>query len=471
MNFRGFKLLSAAFLVFAVLFALGWRTLSAQAADAPLHPTLTVIDVQKDGAADDNGGNDDNSNDDIKVYGVIDTMPSGGLTGSWVISGVTYLADAQTEFETEHGGFAPGICVEVEADTSAPTLATKIGTESSYKCNGSDDDDDGSPEYEGKFYGKIISLPAGPSFVGTWVVGSETVTVTTQTRLEQEDIAFAPGVVVEVEFREDNGQKIASSIESKFDDESGDDNGDDDGRHDGHDGQAFGPIVSLPAGMIGTWVIAGLDYSVTSSTVLDDEGTFAPGVNVKVEYFTTAAGERVATEIEITNDRGGVDDTNAFKFVGWVTAKPTAFIGVWTIGGQDFTATATTIFDDSTSLFTVSSYVEATYKLDGDQRILLKLEVEVPPGAGDDDSVGRVDDMGDDNPTAAAVGATANVWRIGGKNFIVTPATQIFDTASALTLGSTAVVNSYKDASGANVATRIQPVSLTYSIMLPVLIR
>ena len=119
----------------------------------------------------------------------------------------------------------------------------------------------------------------------------------------------------------------------------------------------------------------------------------------------------------------------------------------------------------------MSSYVEATYKLDGDQRILLKLEVEVPPGAGDDDSVGRVDDMGDDNPTAAAVGATANVWRIGGKNFIVTPATQIFDTASALTLGSTAVVNSYKDASGANVATRIQPVSLTYSIMLPVLIR
>jgi hypothetical protein len=475
MDIRRLRLLSGAFLIVTVLFALGWRTLSAQAAGLPPYAAQTAIDLQKDGLSDDSGGDDggdDGSDDEIKVYGVVASMPSSGLTGSWLISGATYLADDQTEFEMEHGGFAAGICVEVEADKSTPTVATKIGTESAYKCTGADDNDDGSPEFEGKFYGKIASLPAGPAFLGPWIVGSETVTVTAATRLEQEDASFAAGVVVEVEFREVNGQKIASSIESKFDGGSGDDDhGDDDGRHDGHDGQAYGPIVTLPSGMTGTWVIAGLSYSVTTSTNLDNEGTFAPGVNVKVEYYTTSAGERIATEIEITNNNGGVDDTNTFKFVGWVTAKPSAFVGVWTIGGQSFTAVATTRFEEEHSLLTVSSYVEATYKLEGDQRILVKLEAEVPPGAGDDDSIGAVENMGDDNPTAASADATANVWRIGGKDFIVIPSTQIVDATVALTLGSTALVNSYTNVNGANVATRIQPVSMDFRIMLPLLLR
>ena len=49
-----------------------------------------------------------------ELYGTIDGMPSGTLTGTWIIDGVSHIATDATEFEEEQGEFAVGVSVEFE---------------------------------------------------------------------------------------------------------------------------------------------------------------------------------------------------------------------------------------------------------------------------------------------------------------------------------------------------------------------
>ena len=67
-----------------------------------------------------------------KAYGLLTSFPT-NLTGSWVIGGVTYQADATTYFEQTHGNFANGVCIEVEYQTSN-NLALEIEVEDAYHC-------------------------------------------------------------------------------------------------------------------------------------------------------------------------------------------------------------------------------------------------------------------------------------------------------------------------------------------------
>jgi hypothetical protein len=477
MHHRAIRLLGVVSVLCAIVLALGWGTLAAQAAAGSEHPQQTA--VTSDPAPTDNGGDDDNG-DVIKRYGLVESLPASGLTGTWVISGSTYSADETTRFEMEHGGFAVDVCVKVVVRTATPDLALKIESESAYKCDADSGDDDGDHDgdhdrdhdYDSKLFGTIVSLPAGPEFLGAWVVGSETFTVTADTKLEQEDAPFAVGTFVKVEFKEVDGVKIATSVESKFEMDCDDDDcdGDEDRWHRGHDGRAFGPIEALPDGLIGTWVIAGLNYSVTTATDLHNSSAYTVGVNVKVEYYTNDAGERVATEIKRTGNHNGGEGPGVFKFVGWVSEKPSGFIGVWIIGGERFTATEATRFDEREGLLTSTAYVEATYRIASDQRLLLKLEARVAPGAGDDDSIGQVESMPSDDSLWAA-GATADIWRVGGVDYVVTPATQILSSDALLEVGSTVAVNSFVDASGATTATRIEAIALDYQVLLPLLRR
>ena len=100
-------------------------------------------------------------------------------------------------------------------------------------------------------------------------------------------------------------------------------------------------------------------------------------------------------------------------------------------------------------------------------RLIRELETHVPPGAGDDNHIGKVEKMGDDDFAAAAVSAN-NVWQIGGRQYTVTPATQI---ASRLSTSSLAYVNSYTAADGTQVATRISSVTLSHVLFLPTAIK
>jgi len=62
----------------------------------------------------------------FKSYGYVEAMPTGTLTGTWQVSGVSYTANNSTRFEQQHGFFTVGAYVEVKYDASK--TATSIET-------------------------------------------------------------------------------------------------------------------------------------------------------------------------------------------------------------------------------------------------------------------------------------------------------------------------------------------------------
>ena len=116
----------------------------------------------------------------------------------------------------------------------------------------------------------------------------------------------------------------------------------------------YGVIDTLPVtGLLGVWRIGGLDYQVDAATRLDDEGgPYAVGQQVKVEYRLDVAGNRLAKEIERSNDDGGVSDPDHTKLVGYVGSMPPlgTFQGDWQIAGADFVADANTVFEEEHGL-------------------------------------------------------------------------------------------------------------------------
>jgi hypothetical protein len=308
-------------------------------------------------------------------------------------------------------------------------------------------------------------MPLG--LVGQWVIGGLAFTAPSGAEFKTENGPFAVGVTVKVHFREESdGTRIIREIETEF---STDDNGDDDGDGivNGNDGHAFGAINALPANAgVGTWTIGGVDYIVTAGTELDDEGVFAVGAQAKIEFFVNASGERVAIEIELTTDMGGVSNVANSKVVGYVGAAPAGglLVGDWTVNGVALVANAATKFEEAFGLLVQGAYVEVEYAMSGAQRIIIKMESHVPPGAGNVSGSGGIDDKGGLN--AAETGAVVT-WRIGGVNYQVTPATDLNQTLGSLTVGSTALVNAYRNPDNTLTATRIQGLTITSRVLLP----
>lgn len=69
--------------------------------------------------------------------------------------------------------------------------------------------------------------------------------------------------------------------------------------HSGHE-IVFGVVGSLPSsGLLGGWLIDGVEYTATTETVLKQKyGAFAVGVQVKVEYSLDSQNNRIAYQIE-----------------------------------------------------------------------------------------------------------------------------------------------------------------------------
>src|SRR6266849_1962465 len=64
--------------------------------------------------ADDDGGDDG-----TKFFGVVQSLPSGGLVGNWQVGGSTVQVSISTEIDQENGAAAVGACVEVEGSLLA----------------------------------------------------------------------------------------------------------------------------------------------------------------------------------------------------------------------------------------------------------------------------------------------------------------------------------------------------------------
>jgi hypothetical protein len=296
-----------------------------------------------------------------------------------------------------------------------------------------------------------------------------TFVVSTTTEIKQEHTPFTVGITVKVRFIIDaNGVNQVLAIESKFrhDHEGGDDNHD--GIHEGEDGHAFGPIDSFPANLIGQWIIGTLPYTATADTKFDQEhGAFAQGANVRVEFHLDANGNRIADEIHSTPDRGDVTDHSHALLVGYVQQMPASgFVGEWIVGDVPFSATVNTKFNEDHGALGIGAFVTVEYSGTNGVNLMYEIKTHVPPGAGDDNRIGKIEKNDDNGATAAALSAV-RTWQIGGVTYVINSATDLNSIQGALSVGSQAVVNSYTDASGNQVATRIQGVTLNNIVYLP----
>jgi hypothetical protein len=316
-------------------------------------------------------------------------------------------------------------------------------------------------------YAKIDSFPEG--LIGDWVIGNITIKADANTEFEQERGEFAVDQFVKVEFTIlDDGTFLAKEIktvgQADDDDDDRPGHGDDDDIE--HHAVAFGVINTLPAeGGAGEWQIGGITYTVTAETELEARhGAFEVGRNVRVKYTSDDAGSRTAWQIKSMPPAAGGNPEGLLKLVGFVEAMPAdGFVGEWSIGGVLFVADAGSKFEEEDGLIAVGAFVEVKYRLESGVRRILEMESHVMPGAGDDDHIGEVEQMDDSLAAAEMSGSSATSWRIGGRTYVVTDATLVGSIAA----GDTVLVNSYTDAAGAQVATRISDVALDNMIFLP----
>lgn len=428
-----------------------------------------------DSEPDDDCNGDGDGEDGAEVYGVVESMPISGTIGAWTVSSKVYTVTAQSELKQEYGAFDIGRCVKIHLVAGTTDTVREMETERSYKCDGSDDDDGSEPPAgvigKGELYGELKSFPQ--DLIGIWEVGTLIFTATTDTEFKTKNGPFTVGETVKVEFYIlQDGTFLAREIKTAMPDWDDDDQGDDDHEGDQHggrgEGHAFGVIEQLPAGgLIGTWVVAGIPYTVTEHTELKARGgTFAISETVKIEFRLDSSGGRVAKEIKLKSGQGG-SMPEASTFVGFVEAMPeTGYVGLWIVSGAEFSGTMQSKFKEDHGVLTVGAYVKVEYRTVDGVSIIHEMETEVPPGAGDDDHIGTVESM--DDSVLAAGAAVNSTWVIGGRSFVVTPSTRV---DGSLTTSGTAWVNSYAAPDGTQVATRIAGITLDKTLYLPTLQR
>lgn len=435
--------------------------------------TATKIESKEAFKCDDDDDHDDGDHDDdIKRYGILESRPD-GITGTWVIGGESYTATTSTELEEDHGALVPGVCVEVEVQESDPTVAKEIESEHEYKCSGRTHDGD---KATGKLFGLVKELPADLDN-GVWTIGTMTFVVSSTTELVGKGDVFTTGVTVKVDFvTDDDNINYARKIELKFGrghlcwQHNRDDDDDDDsvsaahnGRHHesygycpGAEGKTYGLIEIRPSDTLtGEWQIGGVIYLADDGTRFYATDDLQVGDRVKVEYVVDPDGNRIATKIQESLEDGGLHDSHNSKLVGFVDAKPAAFVGEWMISGVPFEAVTSTIFLERAGVFEVGSYVVVEYSITNDQRVIYEIRTHVPPGAGDSNAVGKLESTGGAQVAGVLPTAASAVWTVSGVDYVVTEATQVVDSGGDLGEGSQVVVNSYTE-DGQQVATSIR---------------
>jgi hypothetical protein len=294
-----------------------------------------------------------------------------------------------------------------------------------------------------------------------------TFTVSSTTEIITRGFAITPGLIVKVMFTTDiSGTNFANKIEVKFGHNNPCKNhnmlsvttshngGDKDegkrffGYCPGSEGRAVGLITSRPplGTLLGDWMVDGVLYVVTPQTRFQGDGEFNVLDRVKVEFVRLSDNSLVATKIKKANDNGGGGGSDLSLFIGTVTTKPLAFVGDWWIEDEPFVATLQTKFVERGALLGEGAYVLVEYKITDNVRLIRRIVAFVPPGAGDDNTIGQLQSVG--GPIiagAASVLQNDEVWTVDGVDFIVSEATQLVDSGGELVPGAVVHVNSYTD--------------------------
>ena len=354
--------------------------------------------------------------------GILEAFPA-TMTGTWTVDGLDYEASAETRFETEHGDFALGICVQIDyVLDGAIRTALEIETESSDDCDG--------PQHEAQaeVIGLLEAMPAMSgtvSFSGTWTIDGVNYEANLQTRFDQEYGPFEIGRCVEVKYYLDGGTPVATRIKTKHRHDCSEDN---------EDNEVFGTVEALPDnGLMGLWTVGGLQYQVTATTLLDD-GPFFVGLLVEIHFTVAADGTLMATRIEGKQAVGNDDRALAVSY-GPIEVMPSGGLsGSWTIGGVDYLATNSTKFEEDEGPFTVGACAKVRYRLQDGTNVAAKIETEPAGDCQDDNSLpqNRLYGFVDQLPANGYIGT----WIIGGLNFEVLASTELKEDHGAFVKGA-----------------------------------
>ena len=357
------------------------------------------------------------------IHGPVDSFPS-GLVGTWAVSGTVYTATGSTRFEQEHGPFFVGGCVEVKFDPATQN-AFEISTEEAWKCGG------GKPA-ERKFFGVITFIPTGT--LGVWTIGGSSFVVTMTTELEEEHGALAVGMCAEVEYVVSGTDNLAKKIgtEDMFRCGTGTSTN-----------IAIGRLGSFPPGLFGTWVITrngGFTdtFQADASTEFNqDHGSFAAGACVKVKYFT-ASGVNRAVEIETE----GADDcgsnvpslpgvTVVFARINQVPTS-TPPVGLWIIGGVEYSATSATRFEPEHGAFAVGACVKAKYSVISGTNLLAQVQTK----EGNQCVISGTDVFRSYGVVEVFPTGLVGEWRIGGITYTANISTEFEQEHGFFAVGS-----------------------------------
>lgn len=404
-----------------------------------------------------------------EAYGRINRMPL-GLVGEWLIGNGAYRSTISTEFKREAGPFTVGACVKVHYIVgNTPLLIREIETTEGADCSGVRPTGTatvpGIPDSKAKATALIDSKPI-TGLLGIWVLGGIEYQVAPGARLRQANGPFVVGACVEVEYLQETTPRKVLKLETKEDDCT-----ESDGPTatptlvptappvgaPGQEFEVYGRVSSLPATLIGEWVVDGVTYTADEHTEFKEEhGIFTVGRCVKLHALSTTSP---ATITEIENERGfycapGQDGEHQGEgeLFGELQDFPDGLIGEWNIGGMTFVAMTTTEFKQRNGAFTIGATVKVHFVVDANG-VNVATEIETKfahEEHGHDHDGDGVFDGGEGHafgtieskPTTGLIGD----WAIGGITYTVVAETRILEEPSNFVVGAKVRVKYYTNA-------------------------
>lgn len=419
---------------------------------------------------------------ELQWKGRIDAMPAGGLQGEWLVAGRAFTATAGTEFRTDKGPFAVGVCVEVEyVGTAQPFTATKIASKSSDDCTFGtatpsetpsqtpsitpSQTPSATPGAAREAYGLVQAMPTG-GFIGDWVLGGVAYTAPAGAEFKQRNGPLVVGACAKIHYSGVAAPFTAREIESRT---ASDCNGSISPTPGatttpsvtatpGAESEIYGRIDSFPAALIGEWVVDGVAYTAPAGAEFEQEdGAFAVGACVKIHANPTTTPATIR-EIETERDYHCSGDnqngsTGEGEVYGVLQSFPAGLIGAWNVAGLTFTTDSATEFKQRDGAFAIGGMVKVHFVITAAGDFYAR---EIETKGGDDHRGGHVYGVVDSIPAGRA-----GVWRIGSVDYVATDATRFEETQGALTVGARVRVKYVLDNGGQRVAQKIETTTST----------
>jgi hypothetical protein len=379
--------------------------------------------------------------------GRVDARPASGLVGDWTVRNADFLTTGSSHLEGAAGSFIPGACVKLRYDSAGHGATAErpwvdlMHPMPEASCLALE-----RPANRYRF-GVVDSRPDGDA-AGLWVVDGITYSVTVDSRVRQHFGAATAGACVKVRFDESVNPAWVWELESRRANRCQNPAGEEGA------GVLFATVMYFPDGFTGNWDIGDLTFAADQATIFDQaKAVLAPGSLAKVSFRILEDGTFYAKRVVAVQAPGSDDDNDGApdgaEGIAWgrLQRRPVAGgLGIWTVGGIDFTATADTRLRSRYGAPPEGAWVKVEFRVEDGARIA-RLVAAAPGSEGVFTLAGHVQSM----PANSFQGA----YTIGGAHF-VSSAGSLFREANGLIAVGSYVKADYRFNDGIRELTLLQ---------------